>query len=296
MPSAGDAPDPETPETDLGAPEPAPADWAPPAPLETRIETSPGVEVQVEESELEAARRTKRRRFWTTTIVYVLLWICSLVFIHAGQNPVFSLVVLGIFYLLTLPFVLRTPKRLRGKKPKLVDRMGFYSKLMTSVAVFLAVYLPFTIFTNAIIPFAALVEYVLFALLIFLLLRLGARSVGVAPSLDALPPPSHRLHRQVVAPIDDAHYQRTLWLNYSFVEKAKGGRHLAKRLDEILEDNGVEPQRRATLLAELSAYEDEGGMHLFGAGRTRRDQERERRSRLLERLFAQVNQELEQSA
>jgi hypothetical protein len=283
-------------EADLAPPEPAPADWQPPAPVEARIETTAGVEVEIEERELEQARRSKRRRFWVTTAVYAALWVCTLVFIHAGQNPLFSLAVLGVFYLLTLPFVLRTPKRLRGRKPKLVDRMGFYSKLMMSVAVFLLVYLPFTLFTNAIIPFAALVEYVLFALLVFLLLRLGARSVGIAPSIEALPPPSHRLHQQVVAPIDDAHYQRTLWLNFSFVEKSRGGRQLARRLDEILDHNGVEPARRATLLAELSAYEDGGGLQLFGAGRGRREQERERRARLLERLFAQINQELEHTA
>lgn len=284
------------PEPDLPAPEPAPADWARPAPTEAHIETSPGVEVAVEEQEIMDARRSRRRRFWITTAVYLLLWIGSMIFIHAGEGALFSFTVLAIFYVLTLPFVLRTPKRLRGKKPKLVDRMGFYSKLMTSVAAFLLVYLPFTLFTNAIIPFASLVEYVLFALLVFLLLRLGARSVGVAPSLEALPPPSHRLHQQVVAPIDDAHYQKTLWLNFSFVEKSRGGRQLAKRLDEILEHNGVEAERRATLLGELQSYQDTGGLHLFGGGRERRQQERERRARVLERLFGQINQELEQTA
>lgn len=284
------------PEADLPPPEPAPADWVRPAPTETRIETGPGVEVEVEEREIAQARQSKRRRFWITTVVYLLLWIGSIVFIRAGESAAFSFAVLAVFYVLTLPFVLRTPKRLRGKKPKLVDRMGFYSKLMTSVLVFLVVYLPLTLFTNTIIPFAALVEYVLFALLIFLLLRLGAKSIGVSPSLEALPPPSHRLHQQVVAPIDDAHYQKTLWMNFSFVEKSRGGRQLAKRLDEILERNGVQPDRRGTLLAELSAYDDGGGLHLFGGSREHREQERERRARVLERLFAQINQELEQAA
>lgn len=281
---------------DLPDPEPAPADWAPPAPIETRIETGVGVEVEVEERELAAHRRSKRRRFWVTTLVYGLLFLGSLVFVHAGQSALFSLTVLGVFYLLTLPLVLRTPRRLRGRKPKGLERMGFAAKLMTSVAVFLAVYLPLTLVTNKIIPFAPLVEYVLFALLLFLLLRLGARSIGVAPSLEALPPPSHRLHQQVIAPIDDAHYQRTLWLNFSFVEKARGGKGLAKRLDELLEANGVPPERRGQLLGELNAYDDGGGLRLFGRGRERRASDRDRRAQMLERLFANLNQELEYRA
>lgn len=281
--------------TDLPAPEPAPSDWVKPAaPVETEIEAQPGIEVETEERDLEAHRRSKRRRLSITSVVFLVLAVLVLLTSEGGFASVLLFVV--PLYLLCLPFVLRTPKRLRGRKPALADRMGFASKLMTTVAVFLAVYLPFTFFTNSIIPYAALVEYVLFAFLLFLLLRLGARTVGIAPSIEALPPPSHRLHQQVIAPIDDAHYQRTLWLNFSFVEKARGGRGLAKRLDEVLASNGVAPERRTALLAELHTVDDEGGLRLLGRSRERRASDRQRRVQVLDRLFDNLNRELENRA
>jgi hypothetical protein len=281
---------------DLPPPEPAPEDWTQPAPVETEIEAPPGVEVETEDRELESYLATRRRRLWTTTGVFAGLWLLIVLLFTTEGGPIFVALFMLPFYLTTLLFVLRRPKHLKGKTRPAIDRSTFYRRLMVGVAAFLIVYLPLTVFTNAIIPYAVLVEYVLFAFLLFLLLRIGGRSPGVAPSVEALPPPSHRLHQQVVAPIDDAHYQRTLWLNYSFVEKARGGKTLARRLDEILEANGVAPDRREGLLSELHAHSDEGGLHLFGRGRERRSVERERRRQVLERLYASLNQELEYRA
>lgn len=167
---------------------------------------------------------------------------------------------------------------------------------MTSIAVFLALYVPFAFFTDEIIPYAPIVEYVLFTLAILVLVRLAGRSLGVAPSLDALPPPSHRLHQQVVAPLDDAHYQRTLWLNYNFVEKGKGQRHLAKRLETLLSTNGIDTTRQADILAPLERYEEPFVLGLTRAGRARRRVAREQRSGVLQRVFDRINHELETTA
>lgn len=288
-------------EDDSTPPEPAPTvppGWAPPEPLATKPVADVSSDVvalrTTEEQELHKGQHSKARRLLVTTAVFAGLFFLGIATSDASSAE-FLLLVLIPLYLLTLPFVLRTPKRLRRAKPPLAERLDWQAKLMTSVVVFILIYLPFLFFTDKIIPYAALVEYSLFAFLLTLLLRLSGRSVGVASSLDALPPPTHRLHQQVVAPIDDAHYQRTLWLNYSFVEKGRGGQALGKRLDEILEGNGVEATRRAELLAPLSEF-PEHGFRFSRRGREKRSKDRDVRAQALDQVYAQLTRELEQYA
>lgn len=284
----------EEPDPDLPPPEPAPPDWAPPTPLEARIDVAPSGPSPPEDQ--PPPPPGKARRLLVTTAVFAALWLAGIPLLRTSGSPTLLLIVLLPVYLVTLLFVLRTPKQRRRPKGRLLERLGWQGRLMTGVAVFLAVYIPFTFVSNAVIPFAPLVEYVLFALLLLVLLRLAGRSSGVAPSLEALPPPHHRLHQQVVSPIDDAHYQNTLWLNYSFVEKGRGGRHLARRLDQILESNGVAPARRTQLLEPLAGYREPARLAFTRRGRERRTAGRERRSQMLEALFVRLNQELEQPA
>lgn len=283
--------DPATPNRDSI---PVPEGWEAPTPVDARLESGPGVEAEGdEELALARAYHTRRRRFWTTTVVFGVLWLGSIAFVDTGQGPLSPLLFLLPIYLLTLPFVLRIPKRLKKSKTKMVDRLHWHTRLMIAVVIFIGAYIPFMIFSGAIIPFASLVEYGLFTLLLFFLLRLSGRSAGVAPSVHALPPATHRLHKQLVAPIDDAHYQRTLWLNYSFVEKAKAGRQLERRLDELMESNGVPEDRRLDVLGELNQYHQEGGRRFRRAGGA---PDRDRRTRVLEQVYAKLNHELENAA
>lgn len=280
-------------EQGLTPPEPAPADWVRPAPVEAQIHVAPGITLQ-EETDMRKYAHWKRRRFLTTTFVFFALWLGVLAIVHIEGALLAALLLLLPLYLLTLPFVLRTPKALRAKH-SVVDRVSWRARLMISVLVFLILYVPFTFFSNEVIPFAPLIEYMGFALLLLLLLRLGAASEGLAPSLEALPPPTHRLHQQIVAPIDDAHYQRTLWLNFAFVEKGKGAKDLSRRLDHILQANGVRPERRREILAPLEA-EEATRFTWTKRGRERRAAGRERRSQVLEAVFRSLTHELEQAA
>lgn len=281
---------------DLPTAEPAPADWAPPVPLETRIEAGPGIAVQDEETALRRQRRSRRRRFWTTTSVFLALYVASLLTVDTAGNPFVILVLLVPVYLLTLPFVLHTPKHVKGRKQPLLEQVDWLTRLMTGVVVFLILYIPFTFFSNEFIPFASIVEYLIFALLLFIILRVAGRAAGVAPSADALPPPTHRLHRQVVAPIDDVHYQRTLFLNYAFVERGRGSKDLAKRVEQVLAENGVPDQRRNEILRELYDYRDASGFSFLRRSRQGRATDRDRRTRLLDTLFVKIRQELENIA
>lgn len=279
---------------------PAQADDPPvePTPALPKEETAPEVQAAMEEHDIKFNPHWKRRRVLITTTVYVLLWAGSVAFIHAGQGIFAALFLLVPLYILTLPLVLKTPKKYkRFKKSKsLGERIAWQARLMISVVVFLALYLPFTFISNEVIPYAPIVEYLLFTFAVLLLMRLAGRSIGVAPSLDALPPPSHRIHQQVVAPIDDTHYQKTLWLNYAFVEKGKGQRHLARRLESLLDANGVRPERKAEILEPLESYREGFAWGLTRAARERRHASRETRGHVLESVFARINRELENSA
>lgn len=281
----------------MADPEPAPAGGGAPAPVETRIQADPGIDVG-EEMAIKYNPHWKRRRVLVASAVFLALWLGSIAFIHAGQGLFAALYLLVPLYLLTLPLILKTPKKYRRFQPRktLADRLTWQARLMIAVVIFLALYVPFTFFSNAVIPYAPIFEYLLFALAVLLLLRLAGRSVGVTPSLEALPPPSHRLHQQVVAPLDDAHYQRTLWLNYGFVEKGKGQRHLARRLEAILDANGVPAENKAEILEPLDAYREGFAWGLTRAGRERRRSGKHQRTQVLERVFERINRALENPA
>lgn len=296
MPEQTDVTWPDAPQ-DLPPPEPAPADWAPPTPVETTIETTEGVEVQRdEEAQMARLAFNRPRRFWGTTFAYLGLWVASILLVDTGQGPTGPLFFLLPLYLITLALVLRTPKKYRGKMANKFEATAWQTKVMVTIVVFLCIYIPFTLVSGFIIPFASLVEYVLFAVLLYALLRLSGRGAGVAPSAAALPPPSHRLHQQVVAPIDDAHYQRTLWLNFNFVEKGKGSRHLAHRLDQVLESNGVADGRREEILGELRDWRDSGTGVFVRTGSERHRRGRDRRADALARTLTRITQELERTA
>lgn len=251
-----------------------------------------------EERIIRLGAHWRRRRFLITTTIYLVLWFLMVLLIQTGTPPVVYGVLLLPFYLITLLIGLRKPKGLRRDQRPLRARLSFTNKLVLSIVVFLAIYIPFSFVSNRIIPFAPVVEFLLFAGILFLMYYLIGRSVGVAPSVEALPPPSHRRHKQVVLPIDDPHYQRTLFLNFEFVDKGRGGRSLARRLDGAMEAFGVEPAARETILEELEDYRE--GFHLwFGLtrrGRERRRRNHERRNQVLRSVYAKFNQALEQSA
>lgn len=267
-------------------------------------DAAPGV-VELQQAEIAAEDHAikyhphwRARRVAATTAVFVGLWAGSILFVHAGQSAFAALFLLVPLYLVTLPLVLRTPKRYkRYQKPKsLAERLNWQARLMIACGVFLALYVPFSIFSNAIIPYAPIFEYFLFTLTILLLLRLAGRSLGVAPSLDALPHPTHRIHQQVVTPIDDPHYQKTLMLNYGFVEKGRGHRALAKRLETLLGSNGVPDDRRTEILRPLEAHREPFGWALTRRGRERRRAGRDLRGQTLESVFATIQRELETRA
>lgn len=239
----------------------------------------------------------RRRRFLITTTIYLVLWFLMVLLIQTGTPPVVYGALLLPFYLTALLLVLRKPKELRRDQRPLAARLSFTNKLVLSIVVFLAIYIPFSFISNRVIPYAPVVEFLLFAGILFLMYRLIGRSVGVAPSVEALPPPSHRRHKQVVLPIDDPHYQRTLFLNFEFVDKGRGGRTLARRLDGAMEAFGVEPLTRESILGDLVDYRE--GVRFWLAftrgGRQRRRRNQERRNQVLRGVYTKFNQALEQS-
>jgi hypothetical protein len=144
--------------------------------------------------------------------------------------------------------------------------------------------------SNKVIPLAPLVEYLLFAVAIFVLYRLIARSVGVSSSLQALPPPTHRTHRQVVGAIDDPHYQKTVVLNYNFLERGKGAKSLTGRLERVLLVAGVPPDERHVVLEPLEPFT--GGLLDLFRGR-RGSRQRERRETALRTTFDRFTKSME---
>lgn len=239
------------------------------------------------------------RRALVTSAVFLAVWLLMVALLHTGTPAIVYFALLLPFYVVALYFALRAPKALRRKRERtLRERLTFTNRLTLAILAFIAIYIPFTFVSNRVIPFAPVVEFFVFVAALYLLYRLVGRSVGVAPSLEALPPPTHRRHKQVVLPIDDPHYQRTLFLNYEFVDRGRGGRGLARRLDNAMEALGVAEPRRRSILEDLEDYHE--GLHL-GLGLTRRSRERrrgrrDRRSQLLGTVYNRFNLELEQGA
>lgn len=237
----------------------------------------------------------RRRRVVAISATYLGIWLLAIALIHVPGTALGAFILLLPAYLVTLAVAARK-KRPKAKKTKepLLSRLGWQTKVITAILVFLVVYIPFAFVSDRIIPYAPLVEYLLFALAIFILYRLIGRSLGVAPSPEALPPPSHRAHQQIVGAIDDPHYQKTVILNYNFVERGKGGRALMHRLERVLEENGVPEPRRQDILEPL---EHTGGSGLFGflgrGGRARQQRNRMRRESALRNALNRLNRELE---
>ena len=220
-----------------------------------------------------------------------------LAFIQTGTPPSVYLVLLFPFYLVTLALALRTPKRLRKPAAKKTRRgLSFQNRVIAVLLAFGAIYLPFTFISNRVIPYAPLVEFFVFVGVLFILYWLVGRSVGVAPSLEALPPAAHRRHKQVVLPIDDPHYQRTLFLNYEFVDRGRGAKSLARRLDAAMEAVGVDPVRRGSIVEDLSDYHEGWSFGFTRTSRERRVRGRERRGQILKTVYTRFNQELEQTS
>jgi hypothetical protein len=241
----------------------------------------------------------RRRRFWTVTAVWAMIWLLSVALIHTESGPLVRLIPILPFYVITLLVALRRPKALRPQeKPKIADRLTWTNKLAISIGVFVAIYIPFTFVSNKIIPYAPMVEFFLFAAVIWFLYRTVGRSVGVAPSIDALPPSSHRLHKQVIVAFDDPHYQQTLFLNYEFVDRGRGGKTLAKRLENAMEAIGIAAERRKNIVDDLEHYHDgiHWGVGLTRGGRERNRRRRERRSQVLRSVYTKFNQVLERNA
>jgi hypothetical protein len=238
---------------------------------------------------LQSGWRLRRVLITTASFLAVLLFVVF--FIHVEGAVGGALFLLTPLYGLTLLLVLRKPRPKRKKARKsLKERLTWQSKVVAALLVFLIVYLPFTFISNRVIPYAPLVEYLLFAGAMFVLYRLIGRSVGVSPSLEALPPPSHRTHRQVVGAIDDPHYQKTVFLNYDYVVKGRGGRGLAHRLERLMEANGVPDERRKAILLPLE--EAGGGLVDLSVGR-RRQRRQERRQHALDVVIGRMTTELE---
>jgi hypothetical protein len=255
--------------------------------------------IAAEDRAVKLGTHWRRRRFWITTSVYGAVWLLMIGLIHTDtSSSSLFLVFLLPFYAMTLLLVLRRPRALRAREKRTVgDRLTWTNKLSLSILTFIAIYLPFTFISNRIIPFAPMVEFFLFAAVLAFLYRIVGRSVGVAPSVEALPPASHRLHKQVILSIDDPHYQQTLFLNYEFVDKGRGAKTLAKRLENAMEAVGVTTERRQAIIDDLEHHHE--GFH-FGAGLTRRSRERnrgrrERRNQILRSVYVKFNQALEQS-
>lgn len=250
---------------------------------------------RAESAELAIGPYWRHRRFLVTSAVYIGVWLLMVALIQTGTPPSVYFVMLLPFYIVTLLIAMRTPKQFRKKKEKtLRDRLSFTNRLTLAILAFIAIYIPFTFISNRIIPYAPIVEFFVFIAAIFLLYRLVGRSVGVAPSLEALPPANHRRHKQVVLPIDDPHYQRTLFLNYEFVDRGRGGRQLSKRLENAMESLGVNPERRRDILEDLDGYHEGFHWGLSRRGREKNQSRRERRSQLLKTIYNKFNLELEQ--
>lgn len=263
-----------------------------------QIASQSGAALDAETSDIVMGQHYKRRRFLITSSVFLGLWLLMIAFIQTGTPPSVYFVMLLPFYIVALLFALRKPKALRQKRKTQRERLTFTNKLTLAILAFVAIYLPFTFISNKIIPYAPIVEFLLFIGVIYLLFRLVGRSVGVAPSLEALPPANHRRHKQVVLPIDDPHYQKTLFLNYEFVDRGRGARTLAKRLESAMEAIGIKEERRRSIVEDLEDYHE--GFSL-GMGLTRRAREknrgrRDRRNQLLKTVYNKFNMELENRA
>ncbi|MBI2078503.1 MAG: hypothetical protein HYT80_09075 [Euryarchaeota archaeon] len=250
----------------------------------------------LEEGALQLGPHWRLRRFIITTAAYLGTWMLMIAFLTAGTEPAVYLVLLLPFYLLTLLFALRTPKRFRRAEKKKKPTLSFQNRLIGVLLLFVAIYLPFTFISDKIIPFAPLVEFFVFLGILLILYWLVGRSVGVAPSLEALPPAAHRRHKQVVLPIDDPHYQRTLFLNYEFVDKGRGAKTLARRIESALEAFGVDAARRASIVEDLSDFHEGWSMAFTRRSRERRRSGRDRRSQILRTGYTRFSQELEQTA
>ncbi len=251
-----------------------------------------------ETSEIVIGQHYKLRRFLITSSIFLGVWLLAIALIQTGTPPSVYFVMLLPFYIIALIYALRKPKALRHKQKTQRERLTFTNKLTLAILAFVAVYLPFTFISNRIIPYAPIVEFLLFIGVLYLLFRLVGRSVGVAPSLEALPPANHRRHKQVVLPIDDPHYQKTLFLNYEFVDRGRGARTLAKRLESAMEAVGITDERRRSIVEDLEDYHE--GFS-FGLGLTRRAREknrgrRDRRNALLKTVYNKFNMELENRA
>ena len=273
------------------------------APVEVTVEPAniaspsrPGIDE--ESTAIAMGEHYKLRRFLITSSVFLGLWLLMIAFIQTGTPPSVYFVMLLPFYIVALFFAMRKPKALRQKPKTQRERLTFTNKLTLAILAFVAVYLPFTFISDKIIPYAPMVEFLLFIGVLYLLFRLVGRSVGVAPSLEALPPANHRRHKQVVLPIDDPHYQKTLFLNYEFVDRGRGARTLAKRLESAMEAIGIREERRRSIVEDLEDYHE--GFS-FGLGLTRRAREkhrgrRDRRNQLLKTVYNKFNMELENRA
>lgn len=274
----------------------SPGGGSPPEP--PVAEEAPALDVEsAEDKAVKLGANWRQRRFLITSTVFAAIWLLMVALIQTGTPSVVYAVFLAPFYLLTLALALRTPKQLRRTiKRTGASRLSWTNRLTIAVALFIALYLPFSFVSNRLVPYAPVFEFFVFTFGLFILYRFVGRAVGVAPSHEALPPATHRLHRQVILAIDDPHYQRTLFLNFEFVDKGRGGKALAKRLDDAMESVGVDVERRRPVVEELEEYR-EGWRFGFGrGGKERRRTHRERRAQLLSTVYAKFSQVLENSA
>lgn len=282
--------DPSPSEPERATPEAPPPAAPRPEPAALDIESA-------EDKAIQLGAHWRRRRFLITLTVYAATWFLMVALIRTGTPSIVYAVFLAPFFLLTLAIALRTPKALRrAQKRTRASRLTWTNRLTIAVAVFVALYFPFSLLSARLVPYAPVFEFFFFAVGLFILYRFVGRAVGVAPSHEALPPATHRLHRQVILAIDDPHYQRTLFLNFEFVDKGRGGRTLARRLGDAMASVGIDEPRRNAVIEDLEEYRP-GFRFGFGrGGRERRNSHRERRAQLLSTVYAKFNQALEQSA
>lgn len=245
-----------------------------------------------EDDPWEAPAPPERRAFRAvvTSAFFFVVYLGAVVFIDIEGTPIVALILLGPPYGLAMWLALRR-RRLREYDPDVPSPTA--ARVVKAIMVFLLIYIPFTFVSDEIIPHAAVVEYALFAVAVFFLMRMVGRSLGVAGSVEALPPAHHRSHQQVVGSIDDPHYQETVMQQFTFVDRGRGSRQLLDRLSTVLHANGVEFERIQEILAPIEQAGTGFLRSVTPGGRARSERARQRRLSALRNVIHHFNQELE---
>ena len=157
--------DPKTPDGEMNpSPEtPPPPEAAPPVPAP--------VSDPIEELNIRYPPGWRQRRALKVTLVFAALWLLMVLFVRSGAPPIVFLLLLSPVYGLVLLIALRTPRALRASRSKrpLGERLTFGNRLTIAILLFVGIFVPFTFFSNEVIPLAPLVEFAVLIGLISLL-------------------------------------------------------------------------------------------------------------------------------